>query len=574
MEVELTPANHQYAGKQVLVYTNNSPDTLYQVFYHLYPNAFQPGSMMDVHSQNIADPDRRIGKRIAGLKEDEIGYLRVNGLTQNGAPVFYDVQGTILQAKLTQPILPGEKVTFALEFAGQVPVQIRRSGRNNKEGIDYTMTQWYPKMAEYDTDGWHPDQYIGREFYGVFGTFDVKITMPANFVLGGTGVLQNAEEIGHGYGTKTTPTTEKLTWHFRAENVHDFAWAADPEFVHDKFKLQNGTWIHLLYNPKTAHIENWKKCRADVEKYFMYMNATFGAYGYPQFSIIQGGDGGMEYPMCTMMLGSGKNYKGFLGLFVHEATHNWYYGMMASNEQRYSWMDEGFTSFAEEEAMNFIFDEGRENPHLSGFGSYVIADSLGLMEPLSTPADFFEINKMYSLSAYTRGELFLMQLQYIVGEEAFWRAMKVYHAKWKFMHPRPEDFVKVMEDVSGAQLDWFYILWTQTVKTTDYAIENVEGMGPGNTTKVTLSNLGKRPMPVDVMVTFTDGTQKFYTIPLRSMYGFKDEAPYENQQPWPWTNPSYELFMPFDLQKIDSITIDPYQRSCDVNTRNNHWVKN
>ena len=572
MEVELTPANHQYAGAQVLEYTNNSPDTLHQVFYHLYPNAFQPGSMMDVHSQNIADPDRRVGKRIGSLKESEIGFLRVSGLTQNGLPVFYDVQGTVLQAKLAQPLLPGEKATFELQFTGQVPVQIRRSGRDNKEGIDYTMTQWYPKMAEYDQDGWHPDQYVGREFYGVFGTFDVKITIPSKYVLGGTGVLQNPEEIGHGYGTKTSAKTEKLTWHFLAENVHDFAWAADPDFVHDKFQLASGTWIHLLYNPKTAFVDNWKKCHADVEKYFMYMNKTFGAYGYPQFSIIQGGDGGMEYPMCTMMLGSGKNYKGFFGLFVHEATHNWYYGMLGSNEQLYSWMDEGFTSFAEEEAMNFIFDEGRENPHLSGFGSYVMADSLGLIEPLGTPSDFFTVNRMYSLSAYTRGELFLMQLQYILGEEDFWRGMKVYHAKWAFKHPRPTDFIKVMEDVSGLQLDWFLVLWTQTTKTTDYAIEKVESAGPTGV-NVLLRNKGKRPMPVDVMVTFKDGNQQFYTIPLVSMYGYKDEAPYVNQQPWPWTNPTYTLFLPLEINVIDSITLDPFQRSCDVNTRNNHWVK-
>jgi hypothetical protein len=573
MEVEVTPANHQYTGTQTLVYTNNSPDTLHQVFYHLYPNAFQPGSMMDVRSQNIPDPDRRIGKRIANLKENEIGYLRVNGLTQNGLPVFYDVQGTVLQAKLAQPILPGEKATFELQFIGQVPVQIRRSGRNNKEEIDYTMTQWYPKMAAYDRQGWHPDQYVGREFYGEFGTFDVKITLPANYVVGGTGVLQNPEVENPEAlkGKKKISQTAKKTWHFVAENVHDFAWAADPDFVHEQFTLPSGTQIHLYYNPKTARVENWQKSRPDIEKFFAFMAEKFGPYAYPQFSLIQGGDGGMEYPMCTMMLGSGKSYKGFFGLFVHEAAHNWFYGMLGSNEQRYPWMDEGFTSFAEEEAMNFIFKEGKYNAHLSGFGNYKMADSLGILEPLATPADYFERNMLYSLSAYSRGELFLMQLQYIVGEDASWRSMQKFYTLWHFKHPTPEDFLKVVEDESGLQLDWFYSRWVYTTKATDYAIKSTETMGPS--TRVILQNLGTRPMPVDVMVTLKNGSQQFYTIPLRSMYGAKEQAPYTNLPPWPWTNPTYELFVPFILEDIDSITLDPWQQSCDINTRNNHWVK-
>jgi hypothetical protein len=573
MEVELTPANHQYTGKQTVVYTNNSPDTLRQVFLHLYPNAFQPGSMMDVRSQNMPDPDRRVGNRISNLKENEIGFLRVNGLMQDGLPVFYEVHGTVLQAKPAHAILPGETTTFTLEFVGQVPVQIRRSGRNNKEDIDYTMTQWYPKMAAYDRHGWHPDQYIGREFYGVFGTFDVKITLPANYVVGGTGVLQNPE-VDQNERSKTEEKlsqTKTKTWHFVAENVHDFAWAADPDFVHEQFSLSSGTNIHLYYNPKTAYVENWQKCRPDVEKFFAFMAEKFGAYAYPQFSLIQGGDGGMEYPMCTMMLGSGKSYKGFFGLFVHEAAHNWFYGMLGSNEQRYPWMDEGFTSFAEEEAMNFIFKEGRYNPHLSASGSYKMADSLGILEPLATPADYFDRNMMYSLSAYSRGELFLMQLQYIVGEDAFWRGMQKFYTQWRFKHPTPEDFLKVLEDESGLQLDWFYSRWVYTIKATDYTLKSVETMGPS--TRVIIENLGKRPMPVDVMVTLKNGSQQFYTIPLVSMYGAKEQAPYTNLPPWPWTNPTYTLFVPFILEDIDSITLDPWQQSCDINTRNNHWVK-
>jgi hypothetical protein len=177
MEVELDVENNQLNGKQLLLYTNHSPDTLHRVFYHLYFNAFQPNSMMDVRSRTIADPDRRVGSRIAQLSEEESGYQKVLKLEQDGKKLQYFISGTILEVELAQPILPGESTTFEMDFEAQVPIQIRRSGRDNKEGIRYSMTQWYPKMVEYDKEGWHANPYVGREFHGVWGSFDVKITI-------------------------------------------------------------------------------------------------------------------------------------------------------------------------------------------------------------------------------------------------------------------------------------------------------------------------------------------------------------------------------------------------------------
>ncbi|MCE2994774.1 MAG: M1 family peptidase, partial [Flammeovirgaceae bacterium] len=147
MDIQFNSTNHRFTGTQKLVYTNNSPDTLAKVYYHLYFNAFQPGSMMDVRSRNLPDPDRRVMDRISKLKEDEIGYQHVVSLKQDGKDVSYKVNGTVLEVTLAKPILPKTKATFDLQFEAQVPVQIRRSGRNNREGISYSMTQWYPKMA-------------------------------------------------------------------------------------------------------------------------------------------------------------------------------------------------------------------------------------------------------------------------------------------------------------------------------------------------------------------------------------------------------------------------------------------
>ncbi|MFK7807228.1 MAG: hypothetical protein AB8F74_05430, partial [Saprospiraceae bacterium] len=168
MNIDMDVKKHQMKGTQKLVYTNNSPDELNKVFYHLYFNAFQPGSMMDVRNITLGDSDPRVGSRIGNLKDNEIGYHKITSLKQNGKDVSYEVVGTILEVTLNEPIKPNSNVTFDMEFNSQVPVQIRRSGRDNKEGISYSMSQWYPKLAEYDYQGWHANPYIGREFHAVW----------------------------------------------------------------------------------------------------------------------------------------------------------------------------------------------------------------------------------------------------------------------------------------------------------------------------------------------------------------------------------------------------------------------
>ena len=199
MDIDFNTKNHQFDGLQELTFINHSPDTLNKVFYHLYINAFQPGSMMDVRSRTIVDPDRRVGDRISKLSQSEMGIQQVLSLKQNKSELDFNIEGTILNVNLNEPIFPGDTVQFNMEFKTQVPLQIRRSGRMNKEGIDYSMSQWYPKLCEYDKDGWHANPYVGREFYGIWGAFDVHIHMDANYTIAATGILQNPDEIGHGY---------------------------------------------------------------------------------------------------------------------------------------------------------------------------------------------------------------------------------------------------------------------------------------------------------------------------------------------------------------------------------------
>lgn len=572
MDIDMDVEKHQYTGRQTLTYYNNSPDTLHEVYYHLYFNAFQPGSMMDVRSRTIADPDRRVMDRISKLTPEEIGYQKVQTLTQKGQPLSYEVFGTVLKATLNEPIVPYGVTFLEMKWDAQVPLQIRRSGRDNKESIDFTMTQWYPKIAEYDRDGWHADQYVGREFYGVYGNFEVDIHIAKNYAVAGTGVLMNAREVGfgyEGYEKGKGQRGKKLTWKFQAENVHDFAFAADPNYVHDVVKIDNGPVVHLFYDEESANITNWKKIQEGyLQQYFDFMAAHFGAYPYPQFSIIQGGDGGMEYPMCTMVRGNSANFESFLGLFVHEATHNWYYGVIGTNETAYPWMDEGFTSYAEEKFMHELFPDNGQMPFEGSYGAYMYMDSLGVREPLRTPGDHFNTNMVYSINSYSAGALFLNQLEYVVGEGAFARGMMRYWDTWKFKHPKPEDFIRIMELESKLHLDWYLSYYVDQVKRIDYAVDSVQPVKGG--ARVYLSRKGTFPMPLDVKITLEDGRSIHYNIPLLSMYGFKAEAE-EMATPWPWTHPTYELLVPTGDATIEHIEIDPSQRMLDVDRTNNQW---
>lgn len=576
MDVKMDVKRNQYKGAQTLEYTNNSPDTLDKVFFHLYYNAFQPNSMMDVRSRTIADPDKRVGGRILKLKPDEIGYLRINSLTMNGIALDYEPVGTILEVKLKEPILPHSSVVFESDFEGQVPLQVRRAGRDSKEGVRLSMSQWYPKMANYDEQGWHANPYIAREFYGIWGDFDVKITIDKNYVLGGTGYLQNPGEIGHGYEEEGTevkqPKGKELTWHFHAPKVHDFMWAADPHYTHDKIKMDNGITIHHLYikGPKTKEV--WEQLKQYTPKAMEYLSRHFGQYPYKQYSVIQGGDGGMEYPMATLITGE-RPLGSLVGVMVHEIIHSWFQGVLANNESLSPWMDEGFTSYASGLTMNAIFEKTDQAfPHEGSYQSYIKLAKSGLEEPLSTHADHFHTNTAYGAAAYSKGAVFLEQLGYIIGKENRDKGMLNYWNTWQYKHPNINDFIRVMEKQSGLELDWYKEYWVNSTKSIDYGIKNVDEEG-GKATKITLERIGLMPMPIDLVITYTDGKQETVYLPLVIQRGGK---PLEAGEParvltqrWPWTNPTTEVVLDRTKSSIKSIEIDPSQRMADINRKNN-----
>lgn len=608
MTIDMDVKKHQFQGKQKLVYTNSSPDKLTKVFYHLYFNAFQPGSMMDIRNITLGDSDPRVGSRIGNLKENEIGYQKIKSLKQDGKDVSYKVEGTILEVVLNEPIKPNSKVTFDMEFEGQVPVQIRRSGRDNKEGIDYSMSQWYPKLSEYDYQGWHANPYIGREFHGVWGDFDVTINIDKDYIVAAGGYLQNPKEVGNGYQKKGDkvgkPTDGKLSYHFKAPNVIDFVWAADRDYTHTTFQAEDGPLMHFFYQENKNTDDTWERLPAIMDKAFTFINKTYGKYQHDSYGFIQGGDGGMEYPMATLITGN-RNLGSLVGVSVHELMHSWYQMQLATNESLYSWMDEGFTSYASNEVMNHLRKTGAlggevsDDPQAGSYVGYANFALSGREEPLSTHADHFTTNAAYGVGSYVKGAVFLHQLEYIVGEEAFDKGMLTYFDTWKFRHPNANDFIRVMEKEADMELDWYREYWVNTTYTIDYGIQSIEGGKQGweisldeegskviketklkkkkrkerKKTSITLEKNGLVPMPVDVVITKDDGSKILYHIPLRIMRGEKKQEFSDMEfvilEDWPWTNPTYEFTIDIPDSKIESIEIDPSGRMADVMRANN-----
>ena len=566
MDINMDVSDFTFNGEQELVYTNNSPDTINKVYYHLFFNAFQPGSQMDVRSRTIRDPDRRVGSRIFELEEKDYGILDVVSLKQDGKKIVFEQKETVLLARLNSPLLPGEKTTLSMVFDGQVPLQIRRSGKLNKEGVDLTMTQWFPKLSEYDEEGWHPNPYIGREFHGVWGDYAVNITIDKNYVVGGTGYLQNAEEIGHGYSNDVKQTNKKtLTWKFYAPNVHDFAWAADPEFIHDIKKSKSGIDLHFFYKPD-VNIENWKKLQDDSVGLMNYFEEAIGPYPWKQYSIIQGGDGGMEYAMCTMITGQ-RPYPSLFGVTAHEMAHAWFQHLLATNEAKHPWMDEGFTEYITSLAEEAVTGKPSRYPHKSSYDRYYLLVNSGVEQAQTVHSDRYDYNFAYGASSYSKGSVFLSQLGYIIGKDNLDKTLKRYYEEFKFKHPTPNDFKRVAEKVSDMELEWYLNDWTRTDHKIDYGLD-ISSLQPDRV--VTLKRKARMPMPLDVEISFSDGTKDMYYVPTDLMHGnkkFSSNNVYY-MQPWTWASPEYD-FVVQGNKKIVKVEIDPSKRLADYKQMDN-----
>ena len=574
MSVHLDTETAVYKGVQKLVYTNNSPETLKKVFYHLYYNAFRPGSDMAIRLKNGGDKNRRFKINLDTLSEDQSGYLKVFNLKQDGKIVSTKESETILEVTLNEPLTSGESTVLELVFEGHVPDVIRRAGKNSEEGVAFSMAQWYPKLSEYDVDGWNTDPYTGREFHGVWGNFDVKITLNKDFTVGGSGYLQNADKVGKGYSDRKRSKSKKgeITWHFIAPNVHDFTFAADPDYIHDIYPGPNDVDLHFFYKNDPEIIENWKKLQPITAELMEYFNNKIGLYPYKQYSVIQGGDGGMEYAMCTLITGKRK-FGSLVGVTAHELAHSWFQFILATNETKHEWMDEGFTTFISTLAENIVLKENKVFPLMNSYSGYLALANSGEEQPQATNANRYHFNNAYESTAYNKGAVFLSQLGYIIGTDNLFKTLQAYYNEYKFKHPVPNDIRRIAERVSGIQLRWYLTDWTQTVNKIDYAIEGVVPVKSG--TKINLKRIGLMPMPLDILVRYKDGSQEFYYVPITLMRGEKDnpyDAPWHVEKDWSWSNPNYTLSIDRKTEEIDMIIIDPTYYMADVDRNNNTFI--
>ena len=583
MDIDVDAANFTYQGKQTLQYQNNSPDDLKVAYFHLYWNAFKPGSMMDqrVQSQGVNADSRlsvrtgnTVTSRLSTIPKDQEGVQNIHWIKQNGKDLKFEIQGTVMKVFLAETIKSGSSTTFTMEWDANIPMQIRRAGRNNREGVDMTMTQWYPKIAEYDYDGWAAFDYVGREFHAPFADFDVNIKIDKDYVIGAGGTLENPGDV-KGYENNATVKPDianKVTWKWSARNILDFAWAADRDYSVESFPILDGPSIYLVYQ-KSEKTKYWAELKPYITKYYQLMNATFGRYRWPSYSFIQGGDGGMEYGMCTMVLGEATSLAGLCGLMFHEGAHSWFQQMMATNESVRPWMDEGFTQYAEDFVSFRLFPpaNAQPNPFVDALKAYINFTKSGKEEPAVWLGDHHDNGTAYTYASYIKGELFLVELGYIVGEENLSKIMLKYYDEWAMKHPTERDFIHIAQLVSGMDLKWFQHYWINTTKTIDYGIKTVK-YDPQSTT-VTLVNKGGVPMPIDFSVLTKDKKVVNYNIPLNLTRVWKKKDVYGNFQTlpyWPWTQQEYSFTIPYTKSQLAAMGIDFSKRLADVNPEDNY----
>jgi hypothetical protein len=370
-----------------------------------------------------------------------------------------------------------------------------------------------------------------------------------------------------------TPDADSLTWHFRAENVHDFAWAADPDYVHDKVEA-DGVTHHILYKPDVA--SSWTSLKDQMPRLTRFFEQKFGDYPYPQMTVAQGGDGGMEYPMFTAVAGYDNpefeekdGPRSILGTTVHEFAHMWYYAALGTNESDYAWMDEGFTTYATEEGMAHL--TGRPANHIGSRQSVVYMQKMGLAEPFSTPADWFSTNLAYGITSYPGGQMLVDMLGYVIGDTQRDAWLRRYLRQREFQHPDPFDIELFAEQVSGLMLDWYFWQFTRSTRQLDDAIAGLSqsATGDGYAVDLTLRREGEIRMPHDVKLTLADGSTQWVNVPLLTMHGHKPVGDdWIVTEPWPWVTPekTFNFTVPARVVKAE---LDPRGETPDVNRLNN-----
>ncbi len=583
IDATLDTATKTLSATMTLLYHNNSPDTLRFVWMQMEQNAFKNNSL----NSYIFPQESRFGARgfeggyVVERFEQRLGGAK-RGATARTSSLKLRPQETVMKVDLAEPLAPG--ATATLDVAYHFPIPEHGADRMGRDGALYELAQWYPRVAVYDdVRGWNIEPYLGQgEFYLEYGNFTYSVTVPAGYIVGGTGTLQNpeqvltsesrsrlaraantdsvvqhivtAEELSN--GSARPQSTGTLTWKFAAHNVRDVAWGGSPEYIWDATSWK-GIVANAYYRPRAE--ANWSdaadQARMSIEEY----SERWFLYPYPQITALEGPISGMEYPMVAMENQSRDRYD-LYNVVTHEIGHMWYPMVVGSNEREYMWQDEGFNTFIN------TFSEGRRYPE-RGDQMARAAEERKLVERVQqmgrdTPVDIAPDRvdpRMLGLAAYVKPSVALQLLrQEILGPVAFDDAFRTYTSRWAFRHPTPADFFRTMEDVGGRRLDWFWREMFMENERFDQAVDTVVTRASGDTTAVAVvyGNRARGVLPIRARFTFNDGTVQDFDYPA---------------EVWSTNSSRYLREYRFVGKQPVRIELDPDSRLIDIDRANNSW---
>ncbi|HSJ08840.1 MAG TPA: M1 family metallopeptidase [Longimicrobiales bacterium] len=580
IDAELDPSTSRVQGELVAVYRNNSPDTLRSVLMHLYQNAYAPGV------QRVRRVPVTGGVRLGRVEVDDVAARATQAQTTSRTQPEYRVDGTLMWVDLVRPLLPGGSLELQVGWSFAVPPRgAPRTGHAEKEA--YVVAQWYPQVAVYDdVRGWHARPYwTNGEFYLEYGSFDVSLTVPEGWLVTATGALENADEvlpshvqqrlrralsqdsivqvvtvddIEQGRATAAEPGGQ-LTWRFRADDVRDFAFATSNRYVWDATRVLPATAerapiaVHALYRPDAR---NWSNAARYMRHATSFHIERWGPYIYPHISAAEGPIGGMEYPMLVF-IGAPARPVDLYAVLSHEIAHEWWPMMVGSNETLHAWQDEGLVTYVEDLSVRDYFPG--ETPELSTQDSYLRIAGTDAELPLMTAPDLFGIGPQYGVAAYTKPGTLLRALGGVIGDDVVHTALREYTSRWLLKHPTAYDFFNVVEDVAGADLDWFWSPFFYETATFDQAVTSV-GTSLGSATRqvtITVADHGTAPLPVLLRVTTSDGAVRDVRMPVE-----------------PWLAGALTQSITLDVTgDVVRVEVDPERRFPDVDRSDNVWTR-
>ncbi len=610
IKANINERTHIIEANEELTYWNNSPDTLYFVYFHLYQNAFVKGSYLE----ELVKANKQSTKNKGAYVEKGWGTL-VENLNVNGQKVNVEIDNTIMKVYLPQPLPPKKSVVFNMNFYTFFDRSFarRRMSMYPSWGfMHYNGVHWYPRISVYDIKkGWDTDQHLNKELYGDYGLFDVELTFANNYVVEATGQLQNPDEVypedlrarldAKNFANKPwnekpsiiTPydSAKRKTWHYTGNNVHDFAFTADPSYRIVETACSptghTGKPIQCIGIVTEPHASKWQNSSEYLSKIIKTFSEDFGMYEYPKIVAADANDG-MEYPMLTLDSGGEPDYHGVL---VHEVGHNWFYGMIGNNETYRAAMDEGFTQFLTSWGMEKIdgdiavrskdgsrYKEKHRRPELirdvKVYNRYMADAVRANDKALNTHSNDFHGALHHENgygNVYSKTATMLFNLQYLLGDVVFQNAMRHYVSTWKIAHPYFEDFRRSIIEYTHEDLNWFFDQWLETTKSTDYGIVSIKKTRTPNEFNIKFKRYGEMQMPLDFSVTAKNKQIFSYTIPNNWTIKKTTNTILPKWYGWDILNPSYtaRVTIPSGIRMVQ---LDPTNRLADVDMMDNYKI--